>query len=228
MDLPDVDTVVQWRATCDMCDLWQRFGRVARATGREGAGILFHEKSHLDDSREQKRITAAKRKALGDGGRPAKRVAIAAGGRTGTVVAQIPTNREQGSSAIHPDTEMEEGPVVDSRDIERKAKYNQRAIKSVPTRKAKGAKDSKPTLELYGPLDDFINAGEREEVQCRRMPVKLYFDGPIRPVGQLSSHGFNAHLVSTKLSCPRRPPPLRRNNPNWLHPLRSTLVRSLL
>lgn len=184
MDLPNVETVVQWRATCDMCDLWQRFGRVACATGREGTGILFHEKSHLDESRENKRVAAVKRKAAGDGGHPVKWATIATG-RSDTAVGQIPSDQEQGPSATtHQGTKMEADPVVDSRQTERKAKYNQRANKNDTARKAKSSKDSKPALDMYGPLDDFINAGTRDKVQCRRMPVKLYFDGPIRPEGE--------------------------------------------
>lgn len=104
-------------------------------------------------------------------------------------------------SVTHPDIEMEDlGPVVDTRHIERKAKYNQCTIKSVLTRKVKGSKDSKPTL------DDFINVGEREEVWYMHMPIKLYFDRPIRLAGQLSN-GFNVYILSTKLSCHRHPSP---------------------
>ncbi|KAJ7471217.1 hypothetical protein B0H11DRAFT_2040911 [Mycena galericulata] len=31
LDLPDVLLIIQWRSTCDMCTLWQRIGRAARA-----------------------------------------------------------------------------------------------------------------------------------------------------------------------------------------------------
>lgn len=77
MDLSDVRIAVQWRATCDMCDLWQRFGRVARESGKEGTGLLFYEKAHLDDYCERKKTNAQtkKRKALEVGGQPAKRLA---------------------------------------------------------------------------------------------------------------------------------------------------------
>lgn len=183
MDLPDVELVVQWRATCDMCDLWQRFGRVARATGREGTGLLFYEKAHLDASREQKKVTAAKRKADGDaaGGPPAKKRAT--GARSNAAVSQTSNNQDE-ASAIGQEIGAEDDPIGNSTDIERKAKYNQRASSSVTTtRKPKNGKDSNPALDMYGPLDDFINAGTREDVRCRHQPVKLYFDGPIRPAG---------------------------------------------
>ena len=44
MDLPDIKTVVQWKATCDLCTLWQRFGRAARGADQEATAILFVEK----------------------------------------------------------------------------------------------------------------------------------------------------------------------------------------
>ena len=44
MDLPDIKIVVQWKATCDLCTLWQRLGRVARGPGEVGTAILLVEK----------------------------------------------------------------------------------------------------------------------------------------------------------------------------------------
>jgi superfamily II DNA/RNA helicase len=49
MDLPDVEIVVQWKATCDLCTLWQHFGRVARGQGKEGVAILLVEKKDTDE-----------------------------------------------------------------------------------------------------------------------------------------------------------------------------------
>ncbi|KAF7969654.1 hypothetical protein HWV62_26757 [Athelia sp. TMB] len=166
MDLPNIDIVAQWRATCDMSDLWQCFGRVARAIGREGTGILFFERAHLDKTRENKRVAAGKRKAVGEGpsGCPAKRAATS------------PTRQETEMAM-----EVDNDPEAYARQIEHEAAYNRRAAKQVKSRKAKNVKESRSMLDLHGPLDDFINAGTREEVACRHKPVKLYFDGPIRP-----------------------------------------------
>lgn len=47
MDVGDVKIVVQYKATCDICTLWQRFGRAARAPGAEGVGILLVEKKDI-------------------------------------------------------------------------------------------------------------------------------------------------------------------------------------
>lgn len=229
MDLPDVRISVQWRATCDMCDLWQRFGRVARTTGEEGTGILFYEKAHLDATRAQKKATAEKRKAVGDGGPPAKKRAIlATGSGNDAAASQIPSNNDQ-ALVMHPEIDTEDSLMVDSCEIERKAKYNQRASTNiVPTKKTKNVKDSNPALDMYGPLDDFINAGTREDVRCRHTPVKLYFDGPIRIPGQFFTVLVLPPVRTDRPFHPRRPPPLRQDSTCRLQPLRTALLSSLL
>ena len=63
MDLPNIKIVVQWKATCDLCTLWQRFGRVARGRDAVGTAILLVEKKDTDEERVAKAERAAKRKA---------------------------------------------------------------------------------------------------------------------------------------------------------------------
>ena len=64
MDLPDIKIVVQWKATCDFCTLWQRFGRVARGQGIEGVAILLVEKKDTNEERAAKVQRARKRKTM--------------------------------------------------------------------------------------------------------------------------------------------------------------------
>jgi superfamily II DNA or RNA helicase len=52
MDLTDIDIIVQYRATCNLCMLWQRFGRGARGAGREAVGILLVDKKHTEEGQE--------------------------------------------------------------------------------------------------------------------------------------------------------------------------------
>ncbi|KIL55528.1 hypothetical protein M378DRAFT_188664 [Amanita muscaria Koide BX008] len=47
VDLPDIEIIVQWRATCSLCTLWQRFGRAARGSGYDAVAILLFEKKYL-------------------------------------------------------------------------------------------------------------------------------------------------------------------------------------
>jgi ERCC4-related helicase len=61
MDLPDIKTVIQWKATCDLCTLWQRFGRAARGPDQEATAILFVEKKDTNEERVLKAARTAQR-----------------------------------------------------------------------------------------------------------------------------------------------------------------------
>lgn len=41
IDLPNIKIVIQFKATCDLCALWQRFGWAARGAGEEATAILL-------------------------------------------------------------------------------------------------------------------------------------------------------------------------------------------
>lgn len=47
MDVGDVEVVVQYKATCDLNTLWQRFGRAARALTVQGVGIIWWKRRIL-------------------------------------------------------------------------------------------------------------------------------------------------------------------------------------
>ncbi|KAI0682463.1 P-loop containing nucleoside triphosphate hydrolase protein [Cytidiella melzeri] len=50
VNIPDVDFVGQWCATCNMNTLWQRLKRVGRGPGTEGVAVLFAESKYFNDS----------------------------------------------------------------------------------------------------------------------------------------------------------------------------------
>ncbi len=62
IDIPDIEVVVQWRTTCDLNTLWQRFGRAARDLNREAVAVLFVDARYFDDEREEAAKRAQKRK----------------------------------------------------------------------------------------------------------------------------------------------------------------------
>ncbi|KAI0331424.1 P-loop containing nucleoside triphosphate hydrolase protein, partial [Cubamyces sp. BRFM 1775] len=62
VDIPDVEVVVQWRVSCDMNSLWQRFGRAARGPGTKAVAILFAESKFFDEDRAEAAKRAEKRK----------------------------------------------------------------------------------------------------------------------------------------------------------------------
>ncbi|KAF6765850.1 P-loop containing nucleoside triphosphate hydrolase protein [Ephemerocybe angulata] len=73
MDLPDIKLVIQYKATCDLCTLWQRFGRGARGLGTDAVAILLVEKKDLESERQAKAERAVKRAKAKEAGKVAKR-----------------------------------------------------------------------------------------------------------------------------------------------------------
>lgn len=195
MDLPDVRAAVQRQATCGMCNFWQRFGRVARETGKEGTGILFYEKVHLDDSHKRKKANTQtkKRKAIEDGGRSAKWPAT-----DSTFDASSSSNQVIPSDV--PEIEMVDLAVA-ARQMERKVSYTKPTSKETAKKAKTMAGDNRREVDICGLLNDFIHARKRDEVFCRRSPVKLYSDGPIRILGEFSKAGLTlcAHSHITAL-----------------------------
>lgn len=63
MDIGDVEIVVQYKATCELCTLWQRFGRAARSSDIAGTGILLVEKK---DTTGCRKISAGSKRARED------------------------------------------------------------------------------------------------------------------------------------------------------------------
>ncbi|KAJ3551071.1 hypothetical protein NMY22_g23 [Coprinellus aureogranulatus] len=88
MDLPDIEIVVQWRSTCDMCTLWQRFGRAVRGIKKIGIAIFLVDKKEFEAERQARAERAEKRKQSKlareakkrkntEEGSPSKRLALA-------------------------------------------------------------------------------------------------------------------------------------------------------
>ncbi|OBZ71930.1 Werner syndrome ATP-dependent helicase [Grifola frondosa] len=60
VDIPDIEIVVQWRVTCDVNTLWQRFRHAAHRPDLFGTAVLFAEAKYFDDEKEKKKESAAK------------------------------------------------------------------------------------------------------------------------------------------------------------------------
>ncbi|KIK76826.1 hypothetical protein PAXRUDRAFT_17914 [Paxillus rubicundulus Ve08.2h10] len=69
MDVSDIKLIIQWRATCKLATLWQRFGRAVQNKELTRTVILFAEKDFFDDeceaknTRKRQRESTRKRKA---------------------------------------------------------------------------------------------------------------------------------------------------------------------
>ncbi|KAF8057359.1 P-loop containing nucleoside triphosphate hydrolase protein [Lyophyllum atratum] len=223
MDLPDIEIVIQWKATCDLCTLWQRFGQAGRGRDREGVGILLVEKKHLDEERVAKAGRAAKRtkkgagtkhKAKDAGNNLAKRPALADRSINRVAAVDQGTDSDDGGDAEEPDdadgsTEApdvgEEGWIAVME--ERRIRYGQREPKSMLAAASKGKGKARADIEIGSPMDDFINASGLG-CKCRRIVTEVYFAND----RTLPSTAQNDHLLcdpTTELGCrrcaPRKP-----------------------
>ena len=59
--MPDISLVIQWKASCDMCTLWQRFGQGAHGFGLQAIALFLVEPMYFDETKEQKAGRKAKK-----------------------------------------------------------------------------------------------------------------------------------------------------------------------
>lgn len=101
MDLADIMLIIQWRASCDLCTLWQRFGRAARDLKLQGKALFLVEPRYFDEYKEKLAKAAEKRKrkriekAANQVQGPAAKRTRAQGGSATTTL--IPEDEDPGS-----------------------------------------------------------------------------------------------------------------------------------
>ena len=61
MDVPDVELVVQWKATCTLSTLWQRFIHGGWNPALEATAVFLVEKEHFNDICKKKEETKNER-----------------------------------------------------------------------------------------------------------------------------------------------------------------------
>ena len=177
MDLPDIKTVVQWKATCDLCTLWQRFGRAARGPDQEATAILFVEKKDTNEERLLKAGRAAQRLAKKNESVTGQKRKAGTQLTSGTSKRQTlgeRTNHNEPTNQSTPEnipTELRE---------QRRAHYKKRPVVKTVTAKEK----KKFNIEVGSPMDDFINAGSNQDsddlIECRRIVPMLFFENDKR------------------------------------------------
>ena len=175
MDLPDIKTVVQWKATCDLCTLWQRFGRAARGADQEATAILFVEKKDTNEERVLKAGRAAQRLAKKNESVTGQKRKAGTQLTSGTSKRQTLgecTNHKEPTSHSAPEnvpTELRE---------QRRAHYKKRPVVKMATAKEK----KRFNVEVGSPMDDFINAGSNHDdlIDCRRIVPMLFFENDKR------------------------------------------------
>ena len=170
MDLPNVKIVIQWKATCTLCSLWQRFGRAARGAGLEATAILFVDKKDTDEERSKKAEKEAlrkekegigtKRRAMNQLNQASKRQHIA-----------------EGPPLVNRDTEHEDAipQILDPKVVqEERRKHYSKRDQTVTKSKGRATKTKGKEVEVGSAMDNFINA-LREHFKCRRIVTVLFF-----------------------------------------------------
>ncbi|KAF8179485.1 hypothetical protein K438DRAFT_1938411 [Mycena galopus ATCC 62051] len=197
LDLADVLLVIQWRSTCDMCTLWQRLGRAARALHLTATGLFLVEPKRFDanlaktEARALKRAEATKKRelAVADAEHsPSKRAAVAAPVAPDVPISAPVTHTATDALVDDSDHAVDNGsadavvdavlPVPDGSRAEysagRRAVYEAVTASYEPTWKKKTKK--KGTDRHEPALDDLINAATRQpERPCSRIPATIYF-----------------------------------------------------
>lgn len=92
--MPDIGYVFQWRVTCGLNTMWQRFGRAARGPGTEAVAVLFAESKYFDDSKE-KAAKAAEARALKAKQKAEKQEKAKRAAPTSTTEPSAPTKRQK-------------------------------------------------------------------------------------------------------------------------------------
>ncbi|KAG6883457.1 hypothetical protein C0992_008701, partial [Termitomyces sp. T32_za158] len=206
MDLPDVRVVIQWRGTCSISTLWQRFGRAGRNRELEATAILLIEKDYTDEERTRKeerkvarqRVAAQKRsQQTKNRNVPQKRARTAAS-------THLQTNPHQPSPATIAEDQSDKQPSLASIAEDESDKENVKNLEIDELRHRYLTESRMPDQSghrkkgaLERAMDDFINAKARG-LSCRAAPIEVYFENEKAAVDP---------TACLPMGCPRCIPP---------------------
>lgn len=183
MDLPGIKLIVQWKANCSLCTLWQRFGRAARGIDEEAIGLLLVEKKDIVEERSL-RAERAKRKDSRNNGIGTKRKATTQlqGQQTkrpalGDRVSESLVNCETTNQQREENVEIESTSLIQERREERRTHYAKQKTLTPAQSLATVAALAKPKgVEVGSSMDDYINAHKDQPgLECWRIVPMLYF-----------------------------------------------------
>jgi superfamily II DNA/RNA helicase len=179
MDVPDIKIIVQYKATCNLSTLWQRFGRAARKQGLEATVILLVEKTKMGS--EEVSMSGLKRKALQalDPGQ-AKRVAYMPSMRSSASKPPANPAVDDPQSIYSPFQSIDsEKQLTEEEWVQKKKADYIKADRTIAkaTQASKGKCKPNPA-EVGTPIYDFINP--RPKFPCRRAVLNVYFDNDKR------------------------------------------------
>ena len=172
MDLPDIEVVVQWKATCTLCSMWQRFGRGARGDGKSATAVLLFDKKDLHGDEAATESGSLKRKACEDLRTISKRPALASKSINRVDNANSLAEPSVTEPSPSGDREIDHG---DSQTTLEDCRRRFMRCDSSATNTLKGAKarGKRPPILAGSAMDSFINPPAA--LNCRRMVVNVYF-----------------------------------------------------
>lgn len=181
MDVPDIQLVLQWRATCKLSVLWQQFGHAVPDRSLQGTAILFAEKEFFDDERVAKATRKLSRKRKGDhlpNPSMPKRHAMTNTSNSSMPSPSPPVLPAHERFGVDDESDSRSGDEEDETRVENSAglddlRYRARASAGeVQT----WQKQSKAKWNLDFAMDYLINAEKRAGLKCRRKVFDVCFD----------------------------------------------------
>ncbi|KAF5345687.1 hypothetical protein D9758_013077 [Tetrapyrgos nigripes] len=189
IDLPDIQIVVQYCATCDFNMLWQRFGRAGHGPDSSAIAVFLVEKTFFDADRLKKQdnrmkktkaatstetkentgpFSSSKRKAKAQGGSLPKRWRVH---NASNLEIPSPDQAADLTPSTMPIVPASVGDYAQT-DESRHLMYQAKLATGARTRRSKGKQDE--PIPIGSALDEFINAPTRG-ISCRRHVVTLYY-----------------------------------------------------
>jgi hypothetical protein len=185
MDLPDIQIVVQWQASCNLMTLWQRLGQGARDRTYTAKAIFLVEKEYFDDECEKKIEHQRKRKAKKQN-TPLQPITNKCLQNHSSTSQQVTVDHLDNLSGSSDESETEESISLSSQAIvkdlvreDEDSRKRETDMKISELRHHYSTTISAPRKRKSDPLepamDDLINARARK-LQCRRIPIRAYLE----------------------------------------------------
>ena len=192
IDLPDIQLIIQWRASCDLCTLWQRFGRAVRDLKLQGRALFLVEPKYFDAAKRAKADAELKRKAAErEAGKapPRKRSRTSKGACDSSKEVGEATNADDVvDRPLAADTETasntQSGPSNATSSIVSSAPQLDDAARQLLEAEQRAEYEKIPKVErkrgvrkvedIEPALDDMVNAKDHP-VRCSRWAAAVYF-----------------------------------------------------
>ncbi|CDO76692.1 hypothetical protein BN946_scf184975.g1 [Trametes cinnabarina] len=197
VDIPDIEIVIQWRPTCDLNTLWQRFGRAARDPSKEALAVLLVDAKYFDEEKEAARKRVEKRREAAIARAERTESGKRARGDEGVQQEQQPGGSRKRArpeeSRASRDSPRGESGGKDTRTVSKQASETSRLTEYETLRvsyrtghqkleanagggkKARRADDDGSNVALDMEMDCLVNAATRV-FRCYRKPITAFYE----------------------------------------------------